>query len=241
MTEEEAKKKHTQTKNRTSEKSTAKYRDIKADYANSLKTPCIKCGEVRKYVIDFHHIDPLIKSFNINSCTKERSWSTLKEEIQKCICLCRNCHQEFHYLYGNLPTKEDLLEYTGYTEEYIERLNNMTLPYYKIEKSKKGRDFFYSHLGYFNFWDEYLIANTEKSKGKMFSVLVNRTGRKFSNILARKRYKECIRCALADSIYFRKPEEMFKDFPELQGYNWLKKYSKYYKEGGGENYEKPFW
>lgn len=234
MTEDEAKKKHTQTRNRISEKSTAKYKDIKADYANSLKTPCIKCGEIRKYVIDFHHIDPSIKSFNINLCIKERSWSTFKEEIQKCVCLCRNCHQEFHYLYGNLPTKENLLEYTGYTEEYIEELKNMTLPYYKIEKSEEGKRFFYSHLGYFNFWDEYLIANTEKSKGKRFSVLVNRTGRKFSNIFANKGYKECIKNTLADSIYLRKPEEMFEDFPELRRYNWLRKYSRYHKKDNTE-------
>lgn len=231
MTEEEAKAKHIQTRNRINKKSTARYKDRKIDYVDSLKTPCIKCGEIRKYVIDFHHIDPSTKLFNINTAIKERSWSDLKNEIQKCICLCRNCHQEFHYLYSSLPMKEDLVEYTGYTEEYIEKLKKMTLPYYKIEKSEEGKRFFYSHLGYFNFWDEYLIVNTEKGKGKMFSVLVNRTGRKFSNTLVRKRYKECVRSTLADSVCFRKPEEMFKDFPELQDYNWLSKCSQHYKEG----------
>lgn len=107
----------------------------------------------------------------------------------------------------------------------------MTLPYYKIEKSEEGRDFFYSHLGYFNFWDEYLIANTEESKGKIFHVLVNRTGRKFSNPITSEKQRECIKNHVADSVYLMKPEEMFEDFPELlENYSWTKKYSKYYKE-----------
>lgn len=107
----------------------------------------------------------------------------------------------------------------------------MILPYYRIEKSEEGRDFFYANLGYFNFWDEYLIANTEESNGKIFHVLVNRTGRKFSNPKVSKKQIECIRKHVADSICLMKPEEMFEDFPELlENYNWTKKYSKYYFE-----------
>lgn len=107
----------------------------------------------------------------------------------------------------------------------------MILPYYKIEKSEEGRNFFYSHLGYFNFWDEYLIVNTKESKGKVFYVLVNRTGMKFSNPESNERQKECLINHVADSVCLRKPEEMFEDFPELDKYDWLKEYSKYYKKG----------
>ena len=80
-----------------------------------LKTPCAKCGENRAYVIDFHHINPDEKRFNISTRATHYSVNTVKEEVKKCVCLCRNCHIEFHYLYGNKPKKpvEDLTEYLG--------------------------------------------------------------------------------------------------------------------------------
>lgn len=58
---------------------------------------CVKCGEKRHYVLDFHHIDPNEKSNNINNlrtCSQE----TLDAEIAKCVVLCSNCHREFHHL-----------------------------------------------------------------------------------------------------------------------------------------------
>ena len=110
------------------------------------------------------------------------------------------------------------------------------LPYYKIEKTKEGKKFFYSNLGYFNFWDEYLIANTSKSNGKIFWVLVNRTGRKFGNANPSNEQYLDARDELANSIYLKKPEEMFNDFPELKEYEYLKEYSIYsWVEIGGYN------
>lgn len=110
------------------------------------------------------------------------------------------------------------------------------LPYYKIERTNEGRDFFYSNLGYFNFWDEYLIANTKTSNKKLFWVVVNRTGRKFSSANPSDGQRLDIRNELANSVYLRKPEEMFEDFPELKDYNYLKKYSIYSMlETGGYN------
>jgi hypothetical protein len=57
---------------------------------------CMKCGEKRYWVIDYHHINPNTKDHPIpyyKSCTLE----TLKTELRKCIPLCRNCHTDFHY------------------------------------------------------------------------------------------------------------------------------------------------
>lgn len=80
-----------------------------------LKTPCVKCGDTRLYVIDFHHIDPSEKSFNINRKSSKKDFSVIEEEVKKCVCLCRNCHMEFHYFYGMNPKKpkESLNEYLG--------------------------------------------------------------------------------------------------------------------------------
>lgn len=80
-----------------------------------LKTPCAKCGEKRAYVLDFHHINPDDKRFNISTRATHYSVDAVIEEVKKCVCLCRNCHIEFHYLYGNKPKLpvESLTEYLG--------------------------------------------------------------------------------------------------------------------------------
>lgn len=74
-------------------------------YLAALKKPCVKCGENRPHVIEFHHIDPSTKSFNISYTisTGAKSKAIMEEEINKCVCLCANCHAEFHWLYGKKP------------------------------------------------------------------------------------------------------------------------------------------
>lgn len=71
------------------------------NFINSLKTPCVKCGEDRFYVIDFHHIDPSKKLFTLSDGQKaHKSKVDVLREVDKCVCLCKNCHKEFHYFYG---------------------------------------------------------------------------------------------------------------------------------------------
>ncbi len=68
---------------------------------NEHRSKCEKCGEDRFYLIDFHHINPSDKSFTIGDC--KYSVKRMLLEIKKCVCLCKNCHWEFHYLYGKNP------------------------------------------------------------------------------------------------------------------------------------------
>ena len=61
---------------------------------------CAKCGYNEYPVaLDFHHLNPKEKDTTIARMTsnKYRLDKTL-EEIDKCICLCANCHRVFHYL-----------------------------------------------------------------------------------------------------------------------------------------------
>lgn len=57
---------------------------------------CSQCGYDKcPQAIDFHHLDPNEKDFNISShwtISEER----LKQEVKKCIQLCANCHREHH-------------------------------------------------------------------------------------------------------------------------------------------------
>lgn len=67
------------------------------------RKPCQKCGEQRLYLIQFHHIDPATKEFNISKSAGHKKAKICEEEVKKCVCLCSNCHDEFHYFYGKNP------------------------------------------------------------------------------------------------------------------------------------------
>lgn len=57
---------------------------------------CEKCG-YNKCVraLEFHHLDPSEKDFTISG--KSWSFERLKDEVDKCILVCSNCHNEIHY------------------------------------------------------------------------------------------------------------------------------------------------
>ena len=57
---------------------------------------CEKCGYNKNYTaLDFHHINPSKKDFNIASGSI-KSWEKVKQELDKCQLLCANCHREVH-------------------------------------------------------------------------------------------------------------------------------------------------
>ena len=78
-----------------------RYQDSRLILLWSLKTPCVKCGEDRKCSIHFHHIDPNNKEVNLSHGSMGKA--RMIEEAKKCVCLCANCHEEFHYIYGHKP------------------------------------------------------------------------------------------------------------------------------------------
>jgi len=77
------------------QKQNKKRRQFIEEYKSTCS--CKKCGDVRSYVLDFHHINPDEKEFDLGDASKY-SIPRLKLELEKCITLCRNCHSEFHYL-----------------------------------------------------------------------------------------------------------------------------------------------
>ena len=84
---------------------------------DEIKTPCAKCGEDRLYVIEFHHIDPGEKEHTVSQM---RNLDKVREEAKKCVCLCANCHTEFHHFYGKYPGDPvgALKEYLGRDDLY---------------------------------------------------------------------------------------------------------------------------
>lgn len=59
-----------------------------------LDSGCVDCG-YRKHpaALDFDHIDPMQKSFQISSSLGSRSWDEILSEIEKCEVRCANCHR----------------------------------------------------------------------------------------------------------------------------------------------------
>lgn len=74
-----------------------------------LGNKCVICGYDRcKNALEFHHIDPSTKDFGIGEKGYTRSWEKNKNELDKCILVCSNCHREIHSGIINLEdyTKE---------------------------------------------------------------------------------------------------------------------------------------
>jgi hypothetical protein len=58
---------------------------------------CEKCGEKRPWVLTFHHKDPNKKDFSLSKKGTTKSLKRDLEEVDKCVLLCHNCHNDFHH------------------------------------------------------------------------------------------------------------------------------------------------
>jgi hypothetical protein len=60
---------------------------------------CERCrlnlNDTHYAVFDFHHIDPSEKDDNFKKI-KFQKWEKIKQEIDKCMLVCSNCHREIH-------------------------------------------------------------------------------------------------------------------------------------------------
>lgn len=58
---------------------------------------CQVCG-YNKCVgaLEFHHPDPNEKEFGMSDGGWTRAWEKIKNEIEKCMLVCANCHREIH-------------------------------------------------------------------------------------------------------------------------------------------------
>jgi len=58
---------------------------------------CGACGYDRCIeALEFHHIDSTLKDFSVSGSGCTRSWKRVREELDKCVMLCANCHREIH-------------------------------------------------------------------------------------------------------------------------------------------------
>lgn len=101
-----------------------RYKNILVEYKGGK---CERCGYDKCIsALEFHHIDEANKSFSISETTFSKSLDELKEEVDKCMLVCANCHRELHAE----KEKEKLDNYT----EYQKYRNIRRYAYSKIDK-----------------------------------------------------------------------------------------------------------
>lgn len=67
---------------------------------------CEICGYNRCVAaLDFHHVDPEKKDFNISKVTRSRLTQEVKNELDKCVLLCSRCHREVEDGFTKLPNR----------------------------------------------------------------------------------------------------------------------------------------
>ena len=81
------------------DRSRKKRLELVAWYREYKKTlHCEDCGQTHPAVLEFHHLDPSKKSVNISRLiATSSSLRRLKEEMEKCVVLCANCHRIRHW------------------------------------------------------------------------------------------------------------------------------------------------
>lgn len=58
---------------------------------------CVRCG-YDKYIgaLEFHHLDPTKKDYTLAHLKVTNFHDKIKNELDKCILVCANCHREIH-------------------------------------------------------------------------------------------------------------------------------------------------
>lgn len=79
-------------------------------FLHKLEQKCEKCNHNNPICLVFHHIEHDDKTEKLS---RLKSIPTINKELSKTICLCQNCHNEFHNLYGTRSNQTQLEEYLG--------------------------------------------------------------------------------------------------------------------------------
>ena len=78
---------------------TVKRKRLKKQALEHKGNKCESCGYNRcSEALEFHHNNPEEKEFALSQTGNTYSWERIKNELDKCVLLCANCHRERHFL-----------------------------------------------------------------------------------------------------------------------------------------------
>ncbi len=84
---------------------TERRRKLKAMIVEYRGGKCMLCGYNRCiWALDLHHLDESQKEFGLSVRGMTRSWEKIKEEADKGVLLCANCHREIHAGFAKIPS-----------------------------------------------------------------------------------------------------------------------------------------
>ncbi len=74
-----------------------RYQYSKDEAVNYKGGKCLNCGFNAYYgALEFHHLDPKKKDSKISRMSNRKLTDELKQELDKCVLLCANCHRMAH-------------------------------------------------------------------------------------------------------------------------------------------------
>lgn len=97
------------------------------------KLSCERCGS--KYRLQWHHVDPTTKLFNISAARRLRKTPKETEaERAKCVLLCHLCHQVIHsdHLWGGIG-----LNFHRHCRKFLATDRNTTHRFMRWERSEE--------------------------------------------------------------------------------------------------------
>lgn len=94
---------------------------------------CEICGYDKNYsALEFHHLNPQEKDFTISK--KYSTWESTKEELDKCILICSNCHREIHNPNSTLDILNTFIEKHNKNKEIKKLDSKRKIPLPSLEE-----------------------------------------------------------------------------------------------------------
>jgi hypothetical protein len=99
---------------------------------------CQLCGYKKcMRSLDFHHVDPSKKLRSLGA-NHNRSWQSIRDELDKCICVCRNCH-------GEVEEALELVSWGHPQRKILDRVNSIHKEFVSVPMNYSRHDWIAYH------------------------------------------------------------------------------------------------
>lgn len=152
-------------------------KNTKLKMITAMGGKCQCCGyDTCSSALAFHHIDPTQKDLGFGDVrATPKKWSTIIEELRKCVLVCHNCHSEIHAGIRELPKTyatfdesyaniEKIIEYNSCPQCGSKKEAHKKYCSHKCAQSSK-RKVDWNNIDVLQMLKEYKISELEKMWG----------------------------------------------------------------------------